>query len=1449
MKRSGLFALASGCALACGAATDGFNEVGTWWVNTIDFATDTQYWEEHRLPSDGGVAHYLGANLNNQIFAAPVTLRGLDFGKVQSNSSRPQIQGGELTLSGDAFISGSGRGSGSAWGRIGSVDSTVSGTGSNTMTKKGRGELLVNTPFANFGTIAAGGGRLTTTAVSGRLFATDAALAWKGGVFRWAPALAAGGTAEAYAGETSYGPFGGELMWGRGAGDAATLTLASLTRTGNGATLWIAPDGGSSALVNSERLFVTEPPATVNGLLDPGLVTRDPTVASWPFSFLTYDESKGVVPYPTALMKPLAEAGETDVARVTETNDLASSKRVAALVVDNTSRLRIGSGATLSVGDGNAAHPAGVIFNRQRAIGAGLEFDGAGTLDFGASPGVIWNASKNGSAYVNVRTRITGSGGVTFASRGSETATTYPASSAGGYNLYAGVGGWSGPTYINGTVVYAHALDALPGGDIYVLNSSGLEGGELLLDGTYAWSFSQHLHLAGRTNGSQDEAVLRTPTGKTTFNGPVTLEDDAAISSYDPPKGTYDFRGGLYGPGALILSGGATCNLYVPSTIAGIYGENNVTFNVSTNGTLGTGLVWLRGGTAHRFSFTGQDGLVLDNTFRCSSGTLDLDFSYAKVAFNRPATFTSAYLSTFSQLTLGADVTFGRVNSACSTDATAGSDRIVAGADGVTLGIGDDGADSTFALSLADGNGTLSLAKRGSCTVELAPATRTYTGVTSVEAGTLRLNDDPLLSRSLLYWLDADREEYFTKDVSGNVSAWRSRGGSADVTFTATGTPSWGANKVNGRNVVTTDASAASKLAADKPVTQNTVFIVYRIHELRENYMEIFGKSGNDYGVRLADAKPDKQWTGWNKHRADYNYITTTSYRRDGQPNGVAGLEETHILTMVHDRDNWPHSSTWGGNTGSATFVPSIGYYSVSGRCFSGDYCEVLAFDRVLTETEMRKVENYLSEKWLAKTIWDDVGTSTFLPPDTALSVGTGAMLDLAGHSLTVGSLAGNGTVTNSSAIPATLTVTGGGNFTGKVGGRTTLAVNASASMGAVVSEGATLAVNGGTVTAGEHVLTPSVDGLAYWCDAARTNTILRDGSGNVTSWVSRAESSASALVNTTGKLPDSGNPCARPTYSATAMGGKPGVYYEQNCRALWADAKSPVRTVFIAVRLDGKQMANAGLWGIGGKTLGYRSKSSGQSTSLASWSDCCVRPGSADDRVAMDGVNYGSDELALGDGIVRVFSARLGGDAETAEAHFSNIGLGSTPTRTTCVGSFDGNSSLKGAIGEVIAYNRELSDSEMSQVEAYLMSKWQNAVWAEGDMPAEREDALTDGALTVAAGAEVRLAGPTALGRLSSGGGAIVGDLTLGGVDVAVKPDGTVDAINVSGSVTLAQGASLHVAAENKLKSNQSWPFLTATVLRGTFASDDLPDDMWYSLTDTAASLTRSRGTLLIVK
>ncbi len=322
------FALAAFCGAtgALAEPTDGFYWPSGWYHYLNTFQSQTRYWEENIVPADGGVAYWTGTQAGDISFGSAVALRGLDFGKVQlvsaSGAERPRILSAGLTLTGDdAFISGTGWGSNaSGRDRYICVNATIGGTGSNTLAIRGPGFLTVNSPFANFGTIVAAGGDVITTATSGRLYATGGATALRGGILRWAPSLAAGASASATLGAVTYGSGHNVLNWRKGSGDAATLTIDSLASEGAGSTLWIRPSGGTSTLGGTEKLMVATPPALVNGILDPGVVTHDETSESMPLSFLTYDAAKGVVPYPSSSLVPLADATATDVAVLSASN-------------------------------------------------------------------------------------------------------------------------------------------------------------------------------------------------------------------------------------------------------------------------------------------------------------------------------------------------------------------------------------------------------------------------------------------------------------------------------------------------------------------------------------------------------------------------------------------------------------------------------------------------------------------------------------------------------------------------------------------------------------------------------------------------------------------------------------------------------------------------------------------------------------------------------------------------------------------------------------------------------------------------------------------------------------------------------------------------------------------------------------------------------------------------
>ena len=1451
------FAMAAFCG-AMGAwaePTDGFYWPMGWYHHLDTFQSQLRYWEGNIVPSDGGVAYWTGPNAGDIKFGSSVTLRGLDFGNVQlasgSGAEHPRILTTGLTLAGDdAFIRGTGRGtSTSGQDRYALVNATVSGTGANTLTIKGPGFLTVNTPFANFGTVALSGGDAIVSATNGRLLATGGTTALRGGVLRWAPSLAAGASGAASLGAVTYGLGFNELRWLKGNGVAATLTIDSLASEGVGSTLWIRPSGGTSALGDTEKLIVTTPPALVNGIIDPGVVAHDEATESAPLSFLTYDAVNGVVPYPTASLVPLADATATDVAVLSASNTLENSKQVAALVVDNSALLAISNGVTLKVGDNNSAHQAGVILNRQVGLGTdkALVFEGEGTLDFGASPGVIWSSSPTIDGWganraVAVKTKITGQNGVTFASHGVDGTNRR----SGFFYIYSGYCNWSGPTRVSGTFLWVYGQDALPAGDVYVVDGDSSFGAQIRPES--AWTFNQNFFLSGSGHIKDGTCVFYLPNGNTSLKGVVTLVGDSAFGCRNAGQGGVLFHNEVRGPGSLIVWNGGTYHFYATNSFDMLDVSGATTINVCENGTLGRGRVWLRGGSTSSLNFSEVPSLVVTNEFRQDGGTLAMSLKHSKASITKDVKVTSLSLNNFSELAIGGAFDAGALKATGGRDNTEGTEQIKACAAGATLGVGD-ATDSMLGIPLSDGTGTLGLTKKGTGTVELPPVERTYSGPTKVASGTLKLNDNPLLSKSLAYWLDASCEEDFEKDAeTGVITKWNSHGGKAGYYFSvAAGAPTWGTEeKVNGLNVVTTkkaDGATPDRLVASGSAEHRTVFVVYRART-PVNMGGILGGNGTDIGLRMATSSNP---TSWDVGNFGSWTIHTRAIRRDGESGSAIDFGNPHILTLVHDRDDWKASVSWGGITATCNFTPAIGWYNGTGRYYGGDYCEVLAFDRVLTEREMRIVENYLSEKWLNRTIWNEIeATPALLPSGTALTVETGATLDLAGCSATVASLSGNGTITNSSETAATLTVTGGGSFTGHVGGKATLAMGADAAAGAVVTEGATLAATGGTLATGMHVFTPPTNGLAYWCDAGQRDTILLNDSNQVTGWVSRAASSSAMLVNT-GAMPNNNDSRTKPVYAANKLGGKPCIEFVNGRDALWSNAKTPVRTMFIVTAANGGQSRNcAALWGITGIDRGFRF--SNNSTTIEGGGGG-VRFTGPKDWVSLDGERKDAGGLALWDATVRVIGARMD-PANHTEAYFRDeLGLGTEgATRATILGNYCGNQTFVGYVGEVIAYDRALSDGEMKQVENYLIAKWETASWTEGNPPAESEQGLAGGTLSVASGASATVASGTSVGILS-GAGTLVGDVTADGFDVTVKPDGATDTLTVNGTVTLDGTAYLRVNNPENLQNGVSGIFLQATGIVGRFADSNLEKPNGWSVTSTKAKVFRISQTVLIFR
>ena len=91
----------------------------------------------------------------------------------------------------------------------------------------------------------------------------------------------------------------------------------------------------------------------------------------------------------------------------------------------------------------------------------------------------------------------------------------------------------------------------------------------------------------------------------------------------------------------------------------------------------------------------------------------------------------------------------------------------------------------------------------------------------------------------------------------------------------------------------------------------------------------------------------------------------------------------------------------------------------------------MLSFDRILSATERKLVEDYLAKKWQGAVIH---GTVPF-DPGLRISFAEGTVLDLNGLSGTIGELAGRGTLANTSGEHLQLTVQNGKTFKGQTVG------------------------------------------------------------------------------------------------------------------------------------------------------------------------------------------------------------------------------------------------------------------------------------------------------------------------------------------------------------------------------------------------------------------------------
>ncbi len=1403
-----------GTAWTCGAVD------GTMWLGAPAPTSemryqDRQYWIDSQVAGEGGIAFFSAKNFCNIKFPSGLTLGGIDFMDGYQAAESAAFGGSDVTMSGDAFVRTSHTGTGIRFGVA------LNGSANDTLTTKGAGRLRLFKNFSGFGRVRVADGTLEQTeAVSGRVFGdgTVGAFEIAGGIARYNPS--ASGTAVSLP---------GTLVAGRGAGvlqlnNGVTMTAAGLAFEPGGA-LVVTGGAGMSGIGATEKLLFTAPPALVNGILDPRVVTRDLAVTGGPFSFLSYTAADGIAPYPESALVDLASAGSADVAVANPASmgaDVAvvADRQVAALVVNERANLKIASGATLTVGDG--VHPAGVIFREQTdANSTYSQFNFDGTLDFGTSHGVIWKGTPDVAAGrgLDVRGKIAGSAGVTFASRpmdGSKTTL---------YRLYDGCCGWTGPTYIHNARAWLHATNGLPlGGDVYICGGARGNAAGLFIEvgGTY----SQNFHLAGVNATDGHPGLTGDTTDAITLSGTVTVDDALTVGT----KGPLTFAGPLVGAGDISFGdcGQAVTYVLVGST-AGYSGKvavtgSRATLAVEPSSALPTNTLTVSAGVVHLHDRTGD--VVSTPLAGTANGTIKIDQSSLTLQGPQDFPGTLAVDVNSSPRECSSVGIGGAVRVGSLSGVNGGGKGVIAGASAdAELAVGSSGKDFQVRPVLADGTGRLSFVKEGGGTAAIV-STNAYTGRTVVRGGTLRLRGSIFESPSLSWWLDASRPETVLCDAGGGVTNWQSLvNGVSFVPVNSNARPKRSTLE-NGMGVVNFGADAHCGLATPTNVTQRTVFVVYRWAGTVSgvDFYCLFGRCNTDTGIRA-------KASGYLERNISTSKFNTLGYvYQDGvkkTSDFMATKQGMSVLTLQKDIEYYKGESAAYATVPAAFRAEVGGYNNNNERRWVGDIAEAIAFDRLLTDGERQAVENYLTEKWRGAAAHASVAHEETLSPLTDLTLEYGGVLDLAGADQTVASLSGCGTVMNSSTNPATLRVTGACDFAGELSGRTRLvaAGDGAKDFDVAVADGARLVLAGGSARIVAYTNTPPTAGLAYWLDASDESSVACDANGMVTNWTSKAGlipafSWASGL---SGMHSGSTGPKAY-TSAADGINGLRTVHFKDGTKEqLISRGATSVRTLFLVAANDGTSTLGAGgYWGKAEIDRGIRCGSGATATfqQLAR-----VTYYLEQDTVRFNGEKRNMSGYIQPRTTPFCFMVRLDDAAHPEdELHY-----GSTTQyifrKPDALGAYTGNGSTNFRAAEVLAYTNALSDAEIQQVEAYLMNKW--AIAGHVTEPGASSPFAGTGSLEIE-------------GRVTLAGGLDLGE--SGTLVVHVDARGEVETVTVDGDLRIGAGVTLVVDGYDRAA-----PATRHTVVSVT--GDAVGDFAGHNVTHPSWKLWRAGDSWYLVK
>jgi hypothetical protein len=539
------------------------------------------------------------------------------------------------------------------------------------------------------------------------------------------------------------------------------------------------------------------------------------------------------------------------------------------------------------------------------------------------------------------------------------------------------------------------------------------------------------------------------------------------------------------------------------------------------------------------------------------------------------------------------------------------------------------------------------------------------------------------------FHVDASRLDTLTVDAESRVLEWRGTGYATDgraayaVNSAANPAPTLSLNALNGLPFVDFGRFNGGQMMRwnHTNTTIQTAFLVY-------------ADPGVDSWL-LGDAST----TDANFHRGTGGLMLYTGYRAAGLVSGQTYLNGRTVDPERTFLPNEPAVITFALTSNlfarASAFACDRWVTDKTSRTGDQKLCEVVLYNRYLPPAERRAVEAWLMRKWLPvqpagyamEADGEAVGELRAAP-----DAGQAAAVEVAaGATVSVGPLSGTGALEKTGA--GTLKVAGFDDFEGP------------------------LKLSAGAVEVKARALPEPFElpgGLAFHLDASAAASVRCDADGvSVTNLVDASGGARFAV-------PADGQP--RPQLLADALNGLPVIDFgvsSNGCCLLW---DAPVRTVRTVFWVIGSQAG-------GGMPLGTKAGADGTDFLRSDVGQPGVWNGGSSKTL--------SGATRIGGRLVNGALAGLGGgyqvmslvtpEPATASAFAADRFAGADAARMARTGGQ--------RLGEVLVYNRVLSDVERRDVEAYLNRKWF------GRLPQGYAGAGVDVARVELAGGELRSA------------------------------------------------------------------------------------------------------------